>query len=390
MATVDVSLQAALDSAVAAGVPGVVAGVTDAGATRWIGAAGVRSIETGEPAASDTVIALHSATKAVTATAALQCVEDGLIDLDAPAREYLPAIGELRVLEELGEDGSVRSRPPAREITPRMLLLHTSGLAYDMFDTRYAALARERLRHPSPTPLWDSLQTPLLHDPGERWTYGTSMDWMGLIVAAVRRQRLEDVFRERIFAPCEMTSTSFDVTPAMRERLATMHRRGRDGNVGASRAPVPDTPELDMGGQGLYSTVPDYLAFLRVWLGDGSAPGGRVLRPETIAWAVQGVPGLEITPFPAAIPALTREAEFFPGTRKSWAYSFLVNDEDVPGGRRAGSLSWAGLANIFYWIDRATGVAAVWAAQLLPFFDPVAAAGVEGFERAVYRGLEAA
>lgn len=388
--TLDAPLRAALDSAVAAGVPGVIAGVTDAVATSWMGAAGVRSLETGDPMASDTVIALHSATKAVTATAALQCVEDGLIDLDAPAHEYLPAIGELQVLEELGEDGDVRTRPPAREITPRMLLLHTSGLAYDMFDSRYAVLARERARHPSPTPLWDSLRTPLLHDPGERWTYGTSMDWMGLIVAAVRGQRLQDVFRERILAPCGMTSTSFEVTPGMRERLAAVHRRGRDGQVAAVRAPVPDRPELDMGGQGLYSTVPDYLAFLRVWLGDGSAPGGRVLQPETIAWAVRGAPGLEITPFLAAIPALTREAEFFAGTPKSWAYSFLVNEDDVPGGRRAGSLSWAGLANVSYWVDRASGVAAMWAAQLLPFFDPAAAAGVQDFERALYREFDAA
>jgi methyl acetate hydrolase len=215
------------------------------------------------------------------------------------------------------------------------------------------------------------------------------MDWLGLLIAAVRGQRLDDVFRERIFAPCGMTLTSFDVSPAMREHLSAMHRRGRDGRVSVARAPVPDRPELDLGGQGLYSTVPDYLAFLRVWLGDGSAPGGRVLQAETIDGAVRGVPGLEITPFPAAIPALTREAEFFPGARKSWAYSFLVNDEDVAGGRRAGSLSWAGLANIFYWIDRASGVAAVWAAQLLPFFDPPAATGVQEFEQAVYRALDA-
>jgi methyl acetate hydrolase len=386
MTDLDAPLHAALDSAVAAGVPGVVAGVTDATATRWLGAAGVRSLETGEPAASDCVIALHSATKAITATAALQCVQDGLIDLDAPAREYLPAIGALQVLEEIGEDGTVRTRPPAREITPRMLLLHTSGLAYDMFDHRYAALARERLRNPSPTPMWASMQTPLLHDPGKRWTYGISMDWLGLLIAEVRGKRLDDVFRERIFAPCGMDSTSFDVTPAMREHLSAMHRRGRDGQVSVSRAPVPDRPELDMGGQGLYSTVPDYLAFLRVWLGDGSAPGGRVLQAETIEWAVRGVPGLEITPFAAAIPALTREVEYFPGARKSWAHSFLVNDEDVAGGRRAGSLSWSGLANIFYWIDRASGVAAVWAAQLLPYFDPPAIAGVQDFEQAVYRG----
>lgn len=375
----------ALRAAVAAGLPGVVAGVTDASRTLWRAAAGVRSLDTGEPVASDAVIALHSATKAVTATAALQCVEDGLLDLDAPARTYLPAIGELEVLEAIDDDGTARTRPPVREITARMLLLHTSGLAYDMFDRRYAVLARARRARRSATPLRDGLHAPLLHEPGERWTYGISLDWLGLIVAELRGQRLEDVFRERIFAPCTMTSTSFELPPALHARLVTLHRRGLDGAMTATRGEPPAVPELDLGGQGLFSTVDDYLAFLRVWLGDGSAPGGRVLRPETIAWAVRGVPGLEVTPLPAAIPALTRAAEFLPGARKSWAYSFLVNDDDVPCGRRAGSLSWAGLANVFYWVDRATGVAAVWTTQSLPFFDPPAATAVADFERAVYR-----
>lgn len=374
----------AIDDAIAAGVPMVVAGVTSPDETTYLRAAGVRSLTTGEAATPDTVLALYSVTKAFTTTAALQCVEDGLIDLDAPAREYVPEISELEVLTGLDGDGTARTRPPTRDITPRMLLLHTAGLGYDMFDARYAALARHRADNPSATPLRDSITTPLLHDPGERWTYGTSMDWLGLIVAAVRGQRLETVFRERIYAPCGMRDTSFDLTPAMRARLATPSRRNRDGEIIATRAVPPDTPELDMGGQGLYSTVADVLALMRVWLGDGSAPGGQVLRPETLAWATAGVAGLQIVPLPAAIPALTRPAEFFAGMPKSWAYSFLVNDDDVPGGRRAGSLSWAGLGNVYYWIDRTSGVAAVWAAQLMPFFDPAAAAGVAAFERAVY------
>jgi methyl acetate hydrolase len=381
-----------VDEAVAAGVPLVVAGVTDATQTTYLHAAGVQDAATAEQpraAASDTVLSLYSASKMFTATVALQCVEEGLVDLDAPAKEYLPAIGELEVLEELGEDGSVRTRPPVRDITVRMLLLHTSGLAYDLFDLRYAKLARERLRHPSATPLRDSLRTPLLHDPGERWTYGTSLDWLGLLVAEVRGARLDSVLQERVCDPCGMTSTSFDVRPDMRPRLATVHRRTRDGSVVPSSAVSPDSPELDMGGQGLHSTVPDMLALTRVWLGDGSAPGGRVLRADTIEWAVRGMPGLAVTPLPSAIPSLTRDAEFFPGARTSWAYSFLVTEEDLPSGRRAGTLSWAGLANVHYWIDRASGIAGVWAAQLLPFFDPACAAGVDRFERAVYAGVSA-
>ncbi|UUT35178.1 beta-lactamase family protein [Microbacterium elymi] len=139
-------LDRVVDASVTAGAPLVIAGLTDPDATTYLHAAGA-------DAAADTVIALYSATKAFTATAALQCVEDGLIDLDAPAREYVPEIAELQVLTELDDDGAVRTRPPVRDITSRMLLLHTSGLAYDMFDKRYAILARERMRHPSATPL---------------------------------------------------------------------------------------------------------------------------------------------------------------------------------------------------------------------------------------------
>jgi methyl acetate hydrolase len=382
-------LDDSLTRAVSEGVPMVVAGLSARDRTTYLAAAGTRGPVTDAdpaPATDDTVLSLYSASKVFTATAALQCVEEGLLDLDAPARSFLPAIGELEVLEALDEDGVVRTRPPVRDITPRMLLLHTSGLAYDLFDLRYAKLARERLRHPSDTPLRDSLRTPLLHDPGERWTYGTSLDWLGLLVAEVRGERLDTVLQQRICEPCGMTSTSFDMRPDMRSRLATVHRRTRDGGVVPAAAAPPDTPELDMGGQGLYSTVPDILALTRVWLGDGSAPGGRVLRADTIGWAVRGMPGLTVTPLPSAIPSLTRDAEFFPGSRTSWAYSFLVAEEDQPTGRRAGTLSWAGLANVHYWIDRASGLAGVWAAQLLPFFDPACAAGVDRFERAAYAG----
>lgn len=379
----DASIDAALD----AGVPFVIAGTTSPTATTYLRAAGIRSPATGAPATEDTVFALYSVTKLFTTTAALQCVEDGLLDLDAPARTYLPEIGDLEVLVALADDGTVVTRPPIRDITPRMLLLHTAGIGYDMFDARCALIARARAQRPTATPLRDSLSTPLLHDPGESWTYGVSIDWLGLIVAAVRGKRLEDVFRERVYAPCGILSTSFDVPEGMRSRLATPHRRGRDGVIAPTGTTPPERAELDMGGQGLFSTVPDLLALLRVWLGDGSAPGGQVLRPETIAWAMRGEPGVTITPLRAAIPALTREVEFLPGIRTSWAYSFLVNEEDVQGGRRAGSASWAGLGNVHYWIDRRSGIAGVWATQLLPFYDPAAAEGAAAFEQAVYRDL---
>ena len=109
-----------------------------------------------------------------------------------------------------------------------------------------------------------------------------------------------------------------------------------------------------MGGHGLYSTVGDYLRFIRMWLDDGRADSGeQVLRPETVEFAARNHLGdLKIKGLPGVIPSLSNDAEFFPGMPKSWALTFMINDEDAPTGRPAGSLAWAGLANLYYWIDR--------------------------------------
>ncbi|MDR2293745.1 MAG: beta-lactamase family protein [Microbacterium sp.] len=372
----------AVQDAVDEGIPGIIAGVTGIDGVQHLTARGRRLVDAPDPVTADGIIALYSATKQVTATAALQCVEDGLFELDTPAVRLVPEIERVGVLESIDEDGTARTRPPRTPITVRDLLLHTSGFGYDMFDERLALLARTRPR--TTTPLRDSLFQPLLHDPGKQWTYGISMDWLGLVIAAAREQRLEEVFRTRIFDPCAMTDTSFDMHPERVARLVPAHRRRSDGTLRPSPALPPARPEVDMGGQGLFGTVADYLAFLRVWLGDGTAPGGRVLRPETVSWAVQAMPGVTVHPFTSAIPALTRPVDLFPGRAKSWAVSLLRLEEDLPGRRRAGSLSWAGLANVHFWIDRSSGIAAVWSAQLLPWFDDAAERGLDAFEHAVY------
>lgn len=375
---VDRAVQGAVDD----GIPGVIAGVTGVDGIHRLIARGRRSAEDPEPLDASGIIALYSATKQVTATAALQCLEDGLFELDTPVARLLPEIESVGVLESIDEDGTARMRPPRTPITVRDLLLHTSGFGYDMFDERLALLSRSRPR--TATPLRDSLFQPLLHDPGERWTYGISMDWLGLVIAAVREQRLEDVFRARIFEPCGMTDTSFDMPSERVARLVPVHRRRSDGSLRPSPALPPETPEVDMGGQGLFGTVADYLAFLRVWLDDGAAPGGRVLRPETVDWATRAAPGVNVRPFSSAIPALTHPVDLFPGRAKSWAVSLLRLEEDLPDRRRAGSLSFAGLSNVHFWIDRSSGIAAVWSAQLLPWFDEAAERGLDAFELAAY------
>lgn len=366
------------------GVPGIVAIATDQHGNIYEGAAGHRAQGVDAPMTLDTVFAIYSATKPITATAVLQLVETGRLDLDAPAKDYIPALGTVQVLDGHDAAGVSILRAPKRDITLRMLLTHTAGFGYDFCNPHYRKLAelsgRARL-----TDGPETLLTPLLFDPGERWQYGANIEWAGLILEAITGQRLGTYLREHVLDPLGMTDSGFSLTGTMGERLATVHQRGADGTLTAAhRTELPKPPAWDRGGGGMYSTALDYARFMRMWLGDGSG----VLRPETVRMAVQNSMGaLKVGMLPGVMPHLSNDAEFFPGMPKSWGLSFMINDEVAPTGRSPGSLAWAGLANIYFWIDRTTGVAGFWATQVLPFVDPAAIDGFYAFETAIYRTM---
>lgn len=383
---------AGVTSASAPRVPGVVAMVTDREGDIYSGAAGDRRLG-GAAMTEDTVFAIFSTTKAIAGTTALQCVEEGLLDLDVPAREYAPAIGKLQVIEGFDADGAPRLRAPKSDVTTRQLLLHTAGFGYDFFSETYRRMAEEHGQPSVVTASRAAIETPLLFDPGERWEYGTNIDWVGQVVEGIRGKRLGEVMAERVFAPLGMTEIGFTRSAAMKARTATIHARGGDGSLTPlDDFALPDDPEVHMGGHGLCGTVPEYMKFIRMWLNDGIGPHGRVLNRETVEWAVKGglVPPQKVTMLPGVIPSLSNDAEFFPGLAKNWSYTFMVNEEQAPTGRPAGALGWAGLANSFYWIDRKGGFGGYWATQILPFGDPVSFPGYLDFETAVYQAMAAA
>lgn len=376
----------------APGLPGVTAVVTDRDGNLFEGAAGERTLGSGSAMTTDTVCAIFSTTKAITGTVCLQLVEQGALDLDAPARKYAPALGEVSVLDGFDPEGSPVLRPPKREITTRMLLLHTAGFGYDFFNENYNRLATEHGQPSIINASQQALRTPLLFDPGEQWEYGSNVDWAGQVVEGITGQRLGEVMAERVFAPLDMTDTAFSMTPAMRERSAGMHARSADGSLSVMEGwELPQDPEVHMGGHGLYSTALDYAKFLRMWLNDGAGPAGQVLAADTVRMAEQNHLGeLKVKGLPGVIPVLSNDAEFFPGMSKSWALTFMINDEDAPTGRPAGSLAWAGLANLYYWIDRRNGISGFWATQIFPFADPTSVGGYLEFETATYAALQAA
>ena len=370
-------------------VPGVVAAITGRDGLLYEGASGQRTHGQAGAMTTDSVFAMFSTTKAITATAVLQLVEDGLLDLDAPARNYVPMIGELKVLEGFDIDGTPRLRAPKKHITTRMLLLHTAGLGYEFFNENYNRLVQEGRQPSIISGSLAALMTPLLFEPGEQWEYGSSMDWAGLVVEAITGKRLGEVMQQRIFEPLGMTNTAFSMTASMLQRRAGMHQREEDGSLTAVEGSLlPEEPEVHMGGHGLFSTVKDYCLFIRAWLNDGQGDHGPILKPETIRFAEKnGLDNLKIKALPCVIPSISHTAEFFPGMPKSWALSFMINEQDAPTGRPAGSLAWAGLANLFYWIDRKNGIGGFWATQILPFVDPVSTNGYLDFETATYRNL---
>jgi methyl acetate hydrolase len=369
-------------------VPGVVAMVTNRNRNIYEGAAGKRRLDQPADMTADSIFALFSTTKAITATAVLQLVEEGRLDLDAPAKRYAPEIGKLQVIEGFDGKGEPILRAPKRDITTRMLMVHTAGLSYDFINQTYNRLAQEKGQPSVITASKACLMTPLLFDPGERWEYGTNLDWCGQIVEAIRERRLGEVFQSRIFEPLRMKDMSFELTDAMRLKLAGIHARGADGSLTPMDFELPARPEVHMGGHGLYGTIGDYMRFIRMWLNDGEGEYGRVLKAETVRMAEKNHLGeLKVTPITGVIPSLCNDAEFFPGQSKSWALSFMVNDEEAPTGRPAGALGWAGLANLFYWIDRRNGFGGFWATQILPFGDATSFIGYMNFETAFYQSL---
>ncbi len=370
----------------AGGAPGVVAMATDRKGNFYEGAAGVRELGKDQPITTDSVFAIFSTTKALTGTALMQLVEEGQVSLSDPAKEYVPDIADIQVLDGFDVSGQPKLRPPKSDITVDQLMLHTAGFSYEFFshdDLNY----RNAKDIPSVvSSTFESIQTVLLFDPGESWGYGVNLDWIGKIVEAVRGKRLGEVLKERIFTPLDMIDIGFVLTSSMRSRLVTIHDRAADGKLTPSDLVLPQPPEMDMGGHGLYSTIGEYIKFIRMILNDGAGPNGRVLKPETVAqMSKNGLGELKSGGWITSIPSLANEGEFFPGLQKSWAYTFQVNEEDTPSGRPAGELMWAGLANTFYWIDRKNGIGGYWGSQILPFQDVASYPGFVDFETAVYK-----
>jgi methyl acetate hydrolase len=361
--SIDGVLQNAVDSGA---VPNVAAIAADRDGIVYEGAAGPRVAGETDPVTGDTHFRIMSMTKIVATVAALQLMERGALDFDAPVAQYCPEWADLQVLE--GFDGDKpRLRPPASQATVKQLVTHTAGASYWFWNhdiVRWEAVTG------TPNVLSGQnviFTAPLVADPGIRFEYGINIDWLGKVIEGASGSTLDIVIAENITGPLGMAETAFLMSPDQRAKSVPVHFKGEDGSWAASDIDLRQDPDYWAGGHGLHSTprLPE-------------VPAGTAGRDQ-----------IGELDFPAEIasadPASTMAFNVGPGYK--WGYGLLLNTQDVPGARRAWSGAWAGLLNTHFWIDRTTGVTGAIYTQFLPFVTPEAMQMYQDFERALYASL---
>jgi methyl acetate hydrolase len=370
-------------------IPGIVALAASDSDIVYEGVFGLRRLGGGQPMTRDTVFRIASMVKLITTVAALQLVEQDKLSLDAPVPDIEPELGAPQVLEEFNSGGLPSLRPAKRPISLRQLLTHTAGFTYRLWDAKAAhyfkaiELLPAAARSKAP-------RKPLMFDPGERWQYGPNIDWVGRIVELTSGMPLEVYFRKHIFDPLGMNDTAFVISAQQRLREASVHKRESDGSLLPQPAEKQTPQQSFHGGGGIYSTAPDYLTLIRTLMHGGSLNGVRILRAETVSLMGQNQIGdIQVGVLRTTQPALSNDVDLFPNTTRKWGLGHLINMEAVPNGRSAGSLTWGGLFNTYYWIDPTTLVAGVFMTQVLPFADVRALRIYRQFERGIYLAMKA-
>src|ERR1700732_3067827 len=365
-------------------IPGVVAMPANQRSVIYEGAFGFRDMAKASRMSADTIFRIASMVKLLTSVAALQLVEPGKLNREEPAGNIDPTLGSAQVLAGFDAKGVPQLRPAQKPLTLRNLLTHTSGFSYLLWDpnvVRYLKVARSYPALP---------RMPLMFEPGSRWAYGGSLDRVGRMVEIAGGQSLERHFSDHITGPLGMNDTGFSLTEKQRARQASLHVRDANGKLLPQPLEKPNVPKVFSGGGGIYSTATDYLTLLQALLNGGSFRETSILRPETVSLMSENQIGnLEAGILNTTNPALSNDVDFFPGVQLRWGLGHMINIDPVLDGRKAGSLTWAGLFNTYYWIDPTMRIAGGIMMQILPFADRQALKAYRQFERGIYRAQSA-
>ena len=368
-------------------VPNVVAMAADDHGPIYEGAAGPRVAGGSDTVTADTTFRIASMTKMVATTAALQLVEDGKLELDAPIETYRPEWAKLQVLE--GFDGDTpKLRAPKTKATVRQLASHTSGLTYWFWNedvTRWEQVTGT----PNVLSGDEAIFTaPLVADPGTTYEYGINTDWLGRVVEAASDTPLDVYITERILKPLGMEHTAFAIGDEQRADLVPIHMRDEDGAWAPTEIDWARDPDWWAGGHGLYSTPRDYLRFQQMLLNSGTLDGERILDHGTVDAAFSNqiggarLPRADQDRGPRLERGLRRRPRLQVRPRPA---AELPRRARAPA--RPASGAWAGLFNTHFWVDRKTGVTGAIYCQTLPFVEPPVFQVYADFEQALYASL---
>ena len=376
-----------VDETVEKGIaPFLVAMVGDKDGIRWQRSAGRANGR--YEAGPDTVFTWFSMTKAIGSLMAIMAIDRGLVTLDTPVGDILPEFDKLQVLESVGPDGPV-FRAPARRGTLRHLLTHTVGMGYEAFYPLMAEYAAATGAPADITGTFESLNYPLLFDPGEGFSYGIGTDWVGALVAELDGRSIDRFVKEEILQPLGMNDTYFERSEAG-DRLASISSKQPNGDLVPGGFQPVEHPEIYHMGHALYGSPADYMSFLRLVLNRGEVDGRRLVGREAMQLMFEDqldgvqLPSPVLTSF---VPAACCDVEPHAGTKLTHTAAFFRNEDSRPGMRSPGSLTWGGVLNTHYWIDPVQGIASVFMTQMTPFCDPELIGRFEDFERIVYRDL---
>ncbi|RYP90636.1 hypothetical protein DL770_003237 [Monosporascus sp. CRB-9-2] len=351
----------------------------------------------GEKLSADSVMWIASCTKLMTSVAALQQVDRGNIGLDEDLSRVLPELAALEVLEGFNSEDKPILKKREGVITLRLLLSHASGLGYEILDPnlqRFAASDTPSAK--PPRTIVSEISRPLVYHPGRGWAYSTGIDWAGQLVERLSGLRLEQYMRVNIWEPLGMWHMSFDPdsSPELKKRKVGMSLRNEAGQL------IPTTEgyyyqysERDgaYGGSSAWGSAESYLKLLQTLC----ANDGRVLSRDLVDEMFRPQLG------PEGKAILNHQLKTYDVPKRVFANSFDVETQDfdyglggaiglkdVVGRRAAGTMSWGGLPNLIWWIDRREGLCGACFTQLLPMGD-VNANNLEAlFEKAIYERYE--
>jgi CubicO group peptidase (beta-lactamase class C family) len=305
---------------------------------------------------NDAIFRIASQTKAITSVAVMMLFEEGKFLLDDPISKYLPTFAHPKVVDQLNErDSSYTTIPAKREITIRDLLTHTSGIEYAQIGSPKMKAIYAKAGIPAgfvtdKILLADAMsklgKMPLLHQPGERWTYGMNVDVLGYLVEKVSGKSLDQFLKERIFTPLGMNDTYFYIPAAKQNRLVAAYTFDNNNKITKwTAATFPafnvDYPKANgtyyAGGAGLSSTIKDYATFLQMLLNGGVYNGQRLLARHTVdLMTTNQIGDLYINP----------DKDKF-----GLGFGLTTQSSSAKLGISEGSFAWGGFFGTLYWVD---------------------------------------